>query len=131
MDPKIIIFNYLGNGKSPNLTMRYEKGPWPGSWDLGYGYTKIEKPNIPSWSVWNVYDQPDGKGNYYGTMTINTNDDNQISNVEWKGAGPKHNCEGVKAKYDNTSHGINYYSMTCTKVIGGNEPFDKAPPATQ
>ncbi len=136
MDPQIIIFNYLGTGENPNLTMRYVKGAWPGEWDLGYGYTNIPKPNLPSWSVWNVYDQPDGKGNYYGTMTIHTNDQNQISKVDWQGGTDGYTLKDVKSKYDNTSpQGINYYSMTCSEVVtknggGGSGPFDNAPPAT-
>ena len=81
------LVNDLGTG-SPNLIMRLADNggtKWK-PYDLNYK----SQGNVPgginetNWSAWNVWDQPGGKGNFYGTIVLHSDGNNSI----WLGDNP-------------------------------------------
>lgn len=122
--------NYLGTGSNPRLSLELSSnnGPHWGPFNIDYqsiGYMPWSTDPSNNWSPWNVKDQD---GNYYGTITLNSDG----KSITWNNYSPGQNgyyLEGIHLSYNNT---VNAYQLTVDKINGGGSsgPFPNAPAAS-
>src|SRR5262249_28334570 len=105
--------NWLGLGSNPRLRLVLgNNGPKWDPFNIDYGASG----NVPysdnssdQWVVWNVKDEND---NYYGSITLNKSDGNQIAWQEYKG-GDGYWLEGCTLP----KPGDKTYQLKCTASI--------------
>lgn len=128
--------NYLGTGSNPDIHLELSpsNGPAWGSYNIDYG----QLGNVPyssnssnQWSPWNVKDE---NGNYYGTITLNS-DGNTVTWSNYVGGSNGYYLDGVHLSYNN---GLHAYQLTVDSIHmgnngggnGGDGPFPNTPEAT-
>nr|ADD71777.1 endo-beta-1,4-glucanase [uncultured bacterium] len=126
------VTNYLGTGVNPHLylTLSDNQPNW-GSYTIDYQKSgnipyDTKNPTKKQWSTWNVHDQNNGEGNYYGTITLEATSTGATW-VKYVG-GEGYYLEGLHFTYKN-----NTYQLTVDKIVGapsGESPFPNTPLAT-
>lgn len=127
------LFNYIGSGNPRlKLVLAENNGPDWGSFSIDYqgsGQIPWNADDSEQWSPWNVTDD---KGNYYGTITLNS-DGNTTTYLGYDDRAAKdYRLEGISFVQIG---GTKNYQLTVSKVIGieplpDSGPFPDAPVAT-
>ncbi len=131
-DTPLQMANYLGTGSNPRLLMTLAaNGPKWAPYTIDYAH----EGGIPyaasmddGWSTWNVYDD---EGNYYGTITISS-DNKTVEFDNYVAPNPPtgYYLDGIHLTWNNASSAFN---MTVDKIYQPtpqNGPFPDAPRAT-
>lgn len=121
--------NYLGTGSSPRLQLPLfsQNGPNWNSFTIDYqGIGNIPYSSDPStnWSPWNVVDTD---GNYYGTITLNS-DGQSASWNKYEPGQTGYYLEGINFTKNNST---NIYQLTVDTIHIGvsSGPFPNTPPS--
>lgn len=123
--------NYIGTGSNPHILLELspQNGPGWGPYTIDYqGIGNEPWSTDPSnqWAPWNVKDT---SGNYYGTITLNS-DGNTVTWNNYVAGSDGYYLEGINLTFNS---GVNAYQLTVDQIHGGGGgagPFPDAPLAT-
>lgn len=126
--------NYIGTGSNPNIHLELSaNGPNWAPYNINYksvGNVPWSTDSKNQWSSWNAKDE---NGNYYGTITLNS-DGNTVTWSNYTSGSDGYYLDGVNFSYNSKAK---YYQLTVQSIHqGGNggggatDPFPDTPLAT-